>query len=91
MVKYVLDDTMYLINTDTGGQTHFQELMSSFILGPALNLIFSRLTDSLEDEYKIYTKPKKPQKKAKILKCQSPFPKPYLWGYFGMKLLQRNL
>ena len=55
MVKYVLDDTMYLINTDTGGQTEFLELMSRFILGPALNLIFSRLTDSLEDVYEIYT------------------------------------
>ena len=54
-VKYVLDDTMYLINTDTGGQTEFLELMSRFILGPALNLIFSRLTDSLEKVYKIYT------------------------------------
>ena len=54
-VKYVLDDTMYLINTDTGGQTEFLELMSRFILGPALNLIFSRLTDSLENVYKIYT------------------------------------
>ena len=53
-VKYVLDDTIYLINTDTGGQTEFLELMSRFILGPALNLIFSRLTDSLEDVYKIY-------------------------------------
>ena len=53
-VKYVLEDTMYLINTDTGGQTEFLELMSRFILGPALNLIFSRLTDSLEDVYKIY-------------------------------------
>ena len=32
----------------------FLELMSRFILGPSLNLIFSRLTDSLEDVYKIY-------------------------------------
>ena len=54
MLKYVLNDTMYLINTDTGGQTAFLELMSRFILGPSLNLIFSRLTDSLEDVYKIY-------------------------------------
>ena len=53
-LKYVLDDTIYLINTDTGGQTEFLELMSRFILGPALNLIFCRLTDSLEDMYKIY-------------------------------------
>ena len=54
MLKDALDGTMYLTNTDTGGQTAFLELMSRFILGPSLNLIFSRLTDSLEKEYKIY-------------------------------------
>ena len=59
MLKYALDDTVYLINTDTGGQTAFLELMSRFILGPSLNLIFSRLTDSLEDVYKIYATNKK--------------------------------
>ena len=53
-VKYDLDNTICLTITDTGGQTEFLELMSCFILGPALNLIFSRLIDSLEDEYKIY-------------------------------------
>ena len=54
MLKDALNDTVYWINTDTGGQTAFLELMSRFILGPSLNLIFSPLTDSLEKEYKIY-------------------------------------
>ena len=53
-VKYLLDDTTYLINTDTGGQTEFLDLMSRFLMGPALNLIISRLVDSLDQVYKIY-------------------------------------
>ena len=53
-IKYLLEDTMYLINTDTGGQTEILDLMSRFLMGPALNLIVSRLTDSLNQEYKIY-------------------------------------
>ena len=53
-IKYLLEDTMYLINTDTGGQTEFLDLMSRFLMGPALNLIISRLTDSLDQVYKIY-------------------------------------
>ena len=53
-VKYLLDDTIYLINTDTGGQTEFLDLMSRFLMGPALNLIISRLVDSLDQVYKIY-------------------------------------
>ena len=53
-VKYVLEDTTYLINTDTGGQTELLDLMSRFLMGPALNLIISRLVDSLDQVYKIY-------------------------------------
>ena len=53
-MKYLLEDTIYLINTDTGGQTEFLDLMSRFIMGPALNLIISRLVDSLDQAYKIY-------------------------------------
>ena len=53
-IKYLLEDTVYLINTDTGGQTQFLDLMSRFLMGPALNLIVRRLTDSLEQDYKIY-------------------------------------
>ena len=53
-LKYLLEDTIYLISTDTGGQTEYLDLMSRFIMGPALNLIFSRLTDPLDEVYKIY-------------------------------------
>ena len=53
-IKYLLEDTMYLIHTDTGGQTQFLDLMSRFLMGPALNLIVRRLTDSLDKDYKIY-------------------------------------
>ena len=53
-VKYLLEDTIYLITTDHGGQTEFLDLMSRFLMGPALNLIFSRLTDSLGKTFKIY-------------------------------------
>ena len=52
-VKYLLDDTTYLIITDTGGQTEFLDLMSRFLMGPALNFIFSQLVDSLDQVYKI--------------------------------------
>ena len=53
-IKYLLEDTMYLMNTDSRGQTEFLDLMSRFLMGPALNLIVSRLTDPLSQEYKIY-------------------------------------
>ena len=53
-MKYLLEDTIYLINTDTGGQAEFLDLMSRFLMGPALNLIISRLVDPLDQVYKIY-------------------------------------
>ena len=53
-LKFSLQKFVYLINTDTGGQTEFLDLMSRFIVGPALNLIVSRLTDSFNTTYKIY-------------------------------------
>ncbi len=53
-VKYLLKDTMYLITTDHGGQTEFLDLMSRFLMGPSLHLIFSRLTDSWDSVFKIY-------------------------------------
>ena len=52
----LLDDAALLINTDTGGQTEFLELMSRFLLGSSsLNLIFTKLTYSLDDSYEIYS------------------------------------
>ncbi len=55
-VQCLLEDVIYLITTDHGGQTEFLDLMSSrFLMGPSLNLIFSRLTDSFDQVYKIYS------------------------------------
>ncbi len=54
-VQCLLEDVIYLITTDHGGQTEFLDLMSRFLMGPSLNLIFSRLTDPLDTVYKIYT------------------------------------
>ncbi len=54
-VQCLLEDVIYLITTDHGGQTEFLDLMSRFLMGPSLNLIFSRLTDPLDKKYKIYT------------------------------------
>ncbi len=53
-VKYLLKDTIYLITTDHGGQTEFLDLMSRFLMGASLHLIFSRLTDSWDCEFKMY-------------------------------------
>ncbi len=53
-VKYLLKDTIYLITTDHGGQTEFLDLMSRFLMGASLHLIFSRLTDSWDCVFKIY-------------------------------------
>ncbi len=53
-VKYLLKDTIYLITTDHGGQTEFLDLMSRFLMGASLHLIFSRLTDSWDSVFKMY-------------------------------------
>ncbi len=52
--KYLLKDTIYLITTDHGGQTEFLDLMSRFLMGASLHLIFSRLTDSWDSVFKMY-------------------------------------
>ncbi len=54
-VQCSLEDVIYLITTDHGGQTEFLDLMSRFLMGPSLNLIFSRLTDPFHQVYKIYS------------------------------------
>ncbi len=53
-VQCLLEDVIYLNTTDHGGQTEFLDLMSRFLMGPSLNLIFSRLTDPFHQVYKIY-------------------------------------
>ena len=49
-VKYMLEDMILLI-TNPGGQTEFLDLL---IQGPSFNLLFSRLVDHLDSQFKIY-------------------------------------
>ena len=53
-VKYLLDDLILLINTDTGGQAEFLDLQASLVQGPSFNLLFSRLVDDLESQFEVY-------------------------------------
>lgn len=53
-LKYILEDIILLINTDTGGQAEFLDLHASLVQGPSFNLLFSRLIDELESEFKVY-------------------------------------
>ena len=53
-VKYLLEDTTLLINTDTGGHAEFLEMHAALVMGPSLYLLFSRLTDKLESLFKVY-------------------------------------
>lgn len=53
-VKYLLEDLILLINTDTGGQAEFLDMQASLVLGPSLNLLYRRLVDDLDSQYKTY-------------------------------------
>ena len=53
-VKYLLEDLILIINTDTGGQAEFLDLHASLVSGPSFNLFFSRLVDKLDGMFKIY-------------------------------------
>ena len=53
-VKYLLGDTILLINADTGGQAEFLDLQASLIQGPSFNLLFSRLVDDLDSQFEVY-------------------------------------
>ena len=53
-VKYLLNDIVLLINTDTGGHAEFLEMHAALVMGPSLYLLFSRLTDQLDSLYKVY-------------------------------------
>ena len=56
-VKYILEETTLLINTDTGGQAEFMDLHGALVQGPSFNLLFSRLVDHLDRLFKVgYTK-----------------------------------
>ena len=53
-VKYLLDDLILLINTDTGGQAEFLDLQAALVLGPSLNLLYRRLVDDLDRQFETY-------------------------------------
>ena len=53
-VAYLLEDIILLINTDTGGQAEFLDLHASLVQGPSFNLLFSRLVDQLDSQFKVY-------------------------------------
>jgi hypothetical protein len=53
-VSYLLDDMIFLITTDTGGQAEFLDLHASLVQGPSLNLLFSRLVDDLDSLFEVY-------------------------------------
>lgn len=53
-VKYLLDELILLINTDTGGQAEFLDLQASLVLGPSLNFLYRRLVDELDRQFETY-------------------------------------
>ena len=53
-VKFVLDNLILLINTDTGGQAEFLDLQAALVQGPSFNLLYSRLVDELDSQFKMY-------------------------------------
>ncbi len=52
--KLLLKDIIILLNSDTGGQTEFLEMLAPLILGPSLYLLYHRLTDKLDKEYPVW-------------------------------------
>ena len=53
-LKVLLDGTMLMNMIDTGGQPAFLEMLPALTMGPALSLIFFRLTQNLKQRYQIH-------------------------------------
>ena len=53
-VQYLLEDIILLIHTDTGGQAEFMDLHASLVQGPSFNLLYSRLVDHLDSQFKVH-------------------------------------
>ncbi len=49
-----LENTIILLNSDTGGQAALLEMLGPLVLGPSLYLVYHRLTDQLDKEYDIW-------------------------------------
>ena len=52
-VKLLLENTALLSMSDTGGIPEFMDMQPALVLGPALYLIFCKLTQSLQSHYSI--------------------------------------
>ena len=52
-VEAILEGSIMLYFTDTGGQTVFQEVLSALIAGPAAFFLVFKLNDRLDQKYKI--------------------------------------
>ena len=53
-VQYLLEDIILLIHIDTGGQAEFMDLHASLVQGPSFNLLYSRLVDHLDSQFKVH-------------------------------------
>jgi hypothetical protein len=52
--KYQLEEMILLSSADTGGHVEFQDMHASLISGPSFNLLFWRLCDDLNKQFKVY-------------------------------------
>ena len=52
-IKFLLDNTALLSMSDTGGQPEFMDMQPALVIGPALYLIFCKLTQDLQSHYSI--------------------------------------
>ena len=53
-LKCELEDIILLSSADTGGHAEFLDMHAALINGPSFNLLFSRLTDELDEPFKVY-------------------------------------
>ena len=52
-VKFLLENTALLNMSDTGGQPEFMDMLPALVIGPALYLLFCKLTQELQSSYTV--------------------------------------
>ena len=52
-INHLFEDTAYLKMEDTGGQPEFMDMLPALTIGPALYLLFCKLTDDLKSHYTV--------------------------------------
>ena len=52
-VKFLLENTALLNMSDTGGQPEFMDMLPALVIGPALYLVFCKLTQELQSSYTV--------------------------------------